>query len=111
MRTLKYAVIIVIAIALMIVMAANMAPVELHLIPERFAPGLPVLAGVPIALVIVCAFVGGLIIGMLMEMIRERKYRQRLEDKRREVASLKDENGKLSKRLTELGDDVAAATG
>ena len=111
MRTVKYAIILLIAIALMVVMAANMTPVELHLIPERFAPGLPTLPGIPIALVIVVAFLAGIIFGLLMEYVREGKHRRRLNEKRREVSDLRDTNAKLAKRLTDKGDDVAAITG
>ncbi|MEM0987973.1 MAG: LapA family protein [Pseudomonadota bacterium] len=108
MRTLKYSMIAAIGIALILVMSANWTVVDLHLLPSAFAPGLPMLPGVPLTLIIVTAFFGGLVIGMLMELIRESKHRRRLDQKRREVADLRDENTRLTRRLSQLGDDVTA---
>ena len=111
MQTIRWVIAILILIAVMILMAANMAPVELHLIPERFAPGLPTLPGVPLALIIVVALVAGILIGFLMEFARETKHRRRLSQKRREVASLRDENAILARKLGDQGDEVAAIRG
>ena len=111
MRTLKLAIIILIAICLMVVMTANMTPVNLHLLPERFAPGLPTLQSVPLALIIVVVLVAGIIVGMLMELLRESKFRRRLDEKRREVSTLRDENAKLAQRLAQHGDEVGALPG
>lgn len=108
MRTIKLVLVVLIGIALMLVMAANMNPVTIYLIPESFAPGLPALTEIPLAWIIVAAFVGGLVLGMLMELIREGKFRRRLDLKRREVSELRDENVRLAKRLSAHGDDVAA---
>ncbi|MFK7942228.1 MAG: lipopolysaccharide assembly LapA domain-containing protein [Paracoccaceae bacterium] len=111
MRTIRSVIAILLLIAVAIIMAANMTPVDLHLIPERFAPGLPTLKSVPVALVIVLALLAGILIGFLMEFARETKHRRRLDQKRREVASLRDKNAELSSKLEDEGDEIAAIRG
>ncbi|MEM7424050.1 MAG: LapA family protein [Pseudomonadota bacterium] len=107
MRTIKLIVIAVIAIMLMLVIAANMEPVDLHLLPgavgiDRFS-----LPGVPLSIVIISAVLTGFIVGILMEFIREGKHRATLARKRRELGELREENARLSARLEERGDQVA----
>jgi len=111
MRTVKLVLVAPILMALMIVMSANMAPVELHLIPEHVAPDLPTLPGAPLALVIVVAFLAGTVMGMLVELIRESKFRRRLNERQREVSALRDENMRLARRLNERGEDAADLVG
>lgn len=111
MRTIRTVIALLILLGVMILMAANMTPVELHLIPERFAPGLPTLPNVPVALIIVVALLAGIAIGFLMEFARETKHRRRLDQKRREVASLRDENASMARKLTDQGDEIAAIRG
>lgn len=111
MRTVRYVIAAIILIAVMVLMAANMTPVDLHILPEEFAPGLPVLAAVPVALIIVVALLTGILIGLLMEFARESKHRRRLDQKRREVSDLREQNAKLARKLTQHGDEVVAITG
>lgn len=108
MRTLRLVILVVLLLALMIIMAANWTPVDLHLAPSKVLPGLPVLTGVPLAMVIVAALLAGFIIGLLIEFIREAKDRRKLTEKRREVGSLRDENARLARRLEERGDEIGA---
>lgn len=111
MRTIRMVIVVLILVAVMILMAANMTPVDLHLLPEEFAPGMPTLSGVPVALIIVLALLTGILIGLLMEFARESKHRRRLDQKRREVSELRDENAVLAKKLTNQGDEIAAIRG
>ena len=99
MRTIKFILLVLIAFAMMLIMAANMAPVDLHIIPQ--ALGIPFfsLQGVPLALVIVLALLIGVVVGLLVEYIREGKHRHRLEEKRKEIARLRAENAQLAERL------------
>lgn len=111
MRTIRAVIAILILVAVMILMAANMTPVELHILPERFAPGLPTLQSVPVALIIVVALLAGIVIGFLMEFAREAKHRRRLNLKRREVSELRETNAQLAGKLTHQGDEIAAIRG
>ena len=111
MRTIRMVIAVLILIAVMVLMAANMTPVDLHLLPAKFAPGMPVLANVPVAIVIVASLVTGIVVGLLMEYAREAKHRRRLDSKRREVSELRDQNAQLAKKLDHQGDEIAAITG
>jgi uncharacterized integral membrane protein len=110
MRTIRLVLIIIIALSLMILAFANMTPVDLRLLPESLMPGLPVLTGIPVAVVIIFALFMGLVLGFLMEFVREAKDRRKLAEKRREVGELRDENSRLVQRLEEHGDEIGAIT-
>lgn len=99
MRTLRFALLIILGLAMMLIIAANMAPVDLHLAPKAMGLDGLSLMGVPLALVIVLAAVGGFLVGLLIEYIREAKHRSLLEEKRREINRLRDENAKLAEQL------------
>ena len=111
MRTIRLIAAALIIIAVMVLMTANMTPVDLHLLPERFVPGLPSLKAVPVALIIAVALLAGICIGFLWEYAREAKHRRRLDQKRREVASLRDQNAALSAKLDGQGDEISAIRG
>ena len=97
MRTIKTALAIIIGLAIMLIMAANMDPVTLHMLPPALASGAWDLSA-PLALVIVAAVLAGFVLGLLIEYIREHKHRNRLAEKRAEIARLKAENQRLSKQ-------------
>lgn len=110
MRTVRLVILAVLLVILMVLMAANWNPIDLQLAPPQLMPGLPVLVGVPLALVIVAALLAGIVIGLLMEFIREAKDRRKLSEKRRQVNELRDENARLTKRLQAHGDEIGALT-
>jgi uncharacterized integral membrane protein len=107
MRTLKLVIAVVIGLALMIVVAANMERVELRLLPEPLGIEFGTLSGVPLALVIVATFLLGFLVGELVEFTRERKYRALLGEKRRELALVREENERLARRAGAKDDDLA----
>jgi uncharacterized integral membrane protein len=107
MRTLKLVVAVILALALMIVVAANMEPVDLELWPEQFGIGTIGLYGVPLALVIFVALVLGFVIGELTEWSRERKYRAELSRERRRMAELKAEHDRLLHKTGARDDELA----
>ena len=107
MRTIKLIVLSVIALALMLVLAANMAPVDLHLLPSALKIDLFSLTGVPLSIVIVAAVLVGFLIGLLMEFLRESKHRGNLARKRRELSELREENARLTALLEEKGEELA----
>ena len=99
MRTVRLTIAVLVLLVVMILMAANMTPVELYLAPQKFLPGLPTLKGVPVALIIIVALLTGILVGFLMEFARAAKDRRKLAEKRRELSDLRDENLKLARRL------------
>jgi uncharacterized integral membrane protein len=107
MRTLKLVIALVIGLALMLVVAANMDPVDLRLFPEALGIDFGSLDDVPLALVIVATFLLGFLVGELVEFTRERKYRALLAEKRRELALVLDENQRLAQRAGVKDDELA----
>lgn len=106
MRTVKLVIAVVVALALMIVVAANMEPVDLELWPQQFGIGTLGVYGVPLALVIFLALAIGFLVGELVEWSRERKYRAELEVKRRRIAELQDENDRLIRKMGRRDDEL-----
>ena len=107
MRTLKLVIAVVLGLALMVIVAANMEPVELRLFPEAMGIESGSLADVPLALVIVATFLLGFLIGELVEFTRERKYRALVKEKRRELAVVREENERLARQVGAKDDDLA----
>ena len=107
MRTIKLIILSLIGLGLMLVLSANMAPVDLHLLPAALKINLFSLTGIPLSLVIVAAVLVGFVIGLLMEFLRESKHRGNLARKRRELAELREENARLSALLEEKGEELA----
>lgn len=107
MRTIKLIILVVIGLSLMMILAANMAPVDLHLLPKALNIDLFSLIGVPLSMVIVAAVLVGFLVGLLMEFLREGKHRGNLARKRRELAELREENARLAALLEEQGDELA----
>jgi lipopolysaccharide assembly protein A len=107
MSTLKLVLAIVLGLALMIVVAANMAPVDLHLVPKVLGIADTSVRGVPLAIVIVGTFLLGFLVGELVEFTRERKYRAQLGQKRRELAAVREENERLARQVGVKDDDLA----
>jgi uncharacterized integral membrane protein len=107
MRTLKLVIALVMGLVLMLVVAANMEPVDLRVFPEALGIDIGSLNNVPLALVIVAAFLLGFLVGELVEFTRERKYRALLAEKRRELALVRDENQRLAQRAGVKDDELA----
>jgi len=99
MRTIKLVLTLVIALVVMLIIAANMTRVDLHLVPEALGIPFFTLEGIPLALVIVLSVLTGIILGFLIEYARERRHRRSLEQKRREIGKLREENAKLAAKL------------
>ena len=105
MRTIKTVLLICIAVAVMLIMAANMGEVKLNLLPKALSAQDMTLTA-PLAAVIVVAVLTGIVLGLLIEFIREAKHRNRLTQKRAEIAQLKAENARLSKQAGIDADDL-----
>jgi uncharacterized integral membrane protein len=107
MRTLKLVIAVILGLVLMIIVAANMDPVDLHLLPESIGITGDSITGVPLALVILGTFLLGFLVGELVEFTRERKYRAQLGAKRRELAAVRAENERLARKAGVKDDDLA----
>jgi uncharacterized integral membrane protein len=106
MRTIKLIVLGVVAVILIAVGVANMAAVDLYLLPAAlFGDGFSI-KGIPLALVIMAAVLLGIVVGLVIEFLREGKLRRNAEEKRREIAELRQENTRLRARLRGHEDDL-----
>ena len=106
MRTIKTIVLGLLAAALIILGVANMSPVDLYLLPRSiFGEGWGI-SGIPLAVVILAAVLGGIVIGQLVEYIRERKHRRVADQKRREIVELRREVARLRGELSERGEEL-----
>lgn len=106
MRTIKVIALGLLAAVLILVGVANMAPVDLYLLPKAlFGEGWGI-TGVPLAVVILAAVLAGIVIGQILEFFRERKYRRVAEEKRREIIELRREVARLRAELGERADEL-----
>ena len=109
MRTLKLFLVVVIVVALILIASANMQNVTLHILPD--ALGIPFLSQeAPLFLVIILAVLTGIILGFLIEYARERRHRRNLDQKRREIGRLREENARLAAELGVDPDEAALLT-
>ena len=110
MRYLKWALLGVVACALVVVALANPTPVTLRWLPDIFAKalGLPNLVIVPLYLVIFGGIVAGFVIGYLIEWVREHKTRVEASRAKRDAVQLEREVQKLRAQDTSAQDDVLA---
>jgi len=106
MRTLKLLLLAILGLGLVVIGVANMAPVDVYLLPAAIDGGANVLRDVPLAAVILVAVVVGVFVGQIMEYMREAKYRRRASERRREVGELRREVGRLAARVGDRDDDL-----
>jgi len=106
MRTIRTLVLLLLGAALVVVGVANMAPVDVHLLPREIGGPQTTIPQVPLAAVILASVIVGVIVGQLLEYARERKHRRQAEERRREVGRLRREVGRLAARLGENDDDL-----
>ena len=107
MRTIKLVIAAALAVSLMVIVAANMTPVDLRLLPDAFGIEVLRLTAVPLSMVIVIAALTGLLVGYLLEYAREAKHRANLARKRRELGELRDQNTRLIAMLEKHGEDLS----
>ncbi len=106
MRFLKTLVLILIGFGLVIVGIGNMAPVDFHLVPSKIAGSELAVKQIPLAVIIMVSVLIGLVIGQLMEWLREGKHRRMSNDRGREVAKLRNELEKARVSKPEEDDDL-----
>lgn len=106
MRRIRYALLGIIAAALVLVGIANMTPVDLRLLPAFLAGDRWVVSGIPLAIVILGAVGVGIIVGQIIEYVRERRHRRQMERRREEIAELRREVERLRAELGSRGEDL-----
>ena len=111
MRTLKLILLGLILVAIVVLALANREPVTLHLLPGGMARLMPVSVQLPLFVVSLLSIVTGMVLGYLLEWLREHKHRRRAAQKAREAAQLNREVDRLRKQTGKGEDDVLALLG
>jgi len=106
MRTVKLIVLGLLAAVLIALGVANMAAVDLYLLPAAlFGDGFSI-KGLPLAVVILAAVLMGILAGLVIEFLREHKQRRVAEEKRREIVRLRQEVTRLRTKLGDRENDL-----
>ncbi len=106
MRTVKLIVLGLLAVMLIALGVANMAAVDLYLLPAAlFGDGFSI-KGLPLAVVILAAVLMGILAGLVIEFLREHKQRRVAEEKRREIVQLRQEVTRLRTKLGDREDEL-----
>jgi putative membrane protein len=110
MRIIKYILLAIILIAIVVLAVANRGMVTLHLLPEGLSSLGQRSVEVPLHLVGLGLILLGMILGYILEWLREHKHRRRASVKSREAAELNREVTQLRKANAK-DDDVLALIG
>ena len=106
MRTVKLIVLGLLAVILIALGVANMAAVDLYLLPATlFGDGFSI-KGLPLAVVILAAVLMGILAGLVIEFLREHKQRTVAGEKRREIVRLRQEVTRLRAKLGDREDEL-----
>lgn len=111
MRFIKILFLVLVAICAVILAVANRGPVTLHLwpdgmiLPEAVAAW-PSQVTLPIYAAALIAVFVGILVGVVMELLRESGHRRRERQFEREAARLQRENKRLAKKAGEDEDDI-----
>lgn len=111
MRTLRLLLLGLILVVIVVLALANRGLVTLHLLPEGMARVMPLSIEVPLFVVSLVSIGVGMVIGYLLEWLREHKHRRRASVKSREAAQAKREVERLRKDTGRHEDDVLALLG
>lgn len=106
MRTIKLIVLGLLAAVLIVLGVANMAAVDLHLLPPALFGQRYGVSGIPLAAVLLAAVLAGVVVGQILEFFRERKHRRQAEEKRREIIELRREIARLRAQLGDRADEL-----
>ncbi len=106
MRTVKLIVLGLLAAILIALGVANMAAVDLYLLPATLIGDGFSIKGVPLVLVILVAVLMGVLAGLMIEFLREHKQRRVADEKRREIVRLRQEITRLRAKLGDREDEL-----
>ncbi len=110
LRIIRYLFLAVVGIVLVVVSLANRGVVTLHVVPGELAPFLPLPNSLelPLFLVILGSVIVGLLIGFVLEYIREYRHRAEAARRKREIGKMERELRGLRDKTGEGKDDVLA---
>ena len=117
MRYVKFFVLFVMAVIAVVLAVANRGPVTLRLLPERvvesgLVPGdYAWETTLPLFLALLGAMFFGIVIGLILEALRESEHRREERRYRREAARLHRENLRLKAKAGEEDDDILGLSG
>jgi len=106
MRTVKLIVLGLLAVILIALGVANMATVDLYLLPAALFGDSFSVKELPLAVVILAAVLMGILAGLVIEFLREHKQRRVAEEKRREIVRLRQEVTRLRAKLGDREDEL-----
>jgi lipopolysaccharide assembly protein A len=110
MRFIKWTLLVIILVAIVLLAVANREIVTVDLLPPALAPILPWSVEMPLFLVSLISIGVGLVLGYILEWLREHRYRRRAAEKAREAERLSREVNRL-KQTNRPEDDVLALIG
>lgn len=108
MRTIKLIILGMILLAIVVLSLANRELVTLSLLPEGLAGILPVSIDLPLFVVSLISILVGMVLGYILEWLREHRHRRRAAEKAREAEKLSREVDNLRKQTGKGQDDVLA---
>ena len=108
LRTIKLVFLTLLLIAIVILALANREPVTLNLLPQVAEWILPLSIQLPLFAVILISILTGLLIGYILEWLREHKHRRLAAQKQREANRLEREVQTLKKKTMSEEDEVLA---
>jgi uncharacterized integral membrane protein len=114
-RYLKILFLILVAVAAVILAVANRGPVTLRLVPEGVdVPGvtgqISTEATLPVYIAMLAAVFVGLLVGLVLEALRESDHRKAERRYRKEAQRLEAENRRLAAKAGEEDDDILGLT-
>ena len=109
-RTLRYILLVVVAVVLLVVALANRAPVTVKFLPDNFAGllGMQWQIEVPAFLLLFMGAVLGIVLGFTWEWLREHKHRRVARVQTKAVSKLERELAAMKDQTSLPTDDVLA---
>ena len=111
MRTLKLLLLGLILLAVVVLAVANRGMVTLNLLPQGLDRVMSRSVELPLYVVILLSVIAGMVLGYLLEWLREHKHRRQAAQKAREAARLSGEVDRLRRQSGKPEDDVLALIG
>ncbi len=108
MRLIKMIFLGALMLGIVLLSLANRAPVEVKLLPEGLGDVFQRSVEVPLFVISLLSILTGLLIGYILEWLREHKHRRLAAEKKREAAALKGEVKALRKKHLSEEDEVLA---
>ncbi len=108
MRTIKLFLLALILVAIVTLAVANRGPVTLNLLPEGLSSVAQRSIQLPLYAVGLLSILTGMVLGYILEWLREYKHRRLASVKAREAAQLNREVGQLRRETGKGDDDVLA---